>query len=241
MTEILALVGAAGGAGTTRLAVEFGATLARSGRDVAVVDTALATQGLASYLPGTIDPDVTALLTGDAELGAVLRDHPADLPGRLALAPARAPFERLARAQTAGAAKRLESQLAAASLSHDVVLVDVPPVNGNHAIAAVNAADRIAVVTPDTPRGGDGLARMQDRLDDIGADVDAVIANRERGFLSTAPTTVPESETANPADCPACLTDDEFGAAVADGVEELLGVDLGLEFDTDRRIGGILG
>mgnify|MGYP006305158561 CR=1 FL=1 len=43
MTQTCALVGAAGGAGTTRLAVEMGATLTRTGRDVAVVDAAYET------------------------------------------------------------------------------------------------------------------------------------------------------------------------------------------------------
>lgn len=241
MTEIVALVGATGGAGTTRLTVEFGAILARSGRDVAIFDAALATQGLASYLPGAIDQDVTALVTDDAELGAVLYDHPADLPGRLAVAPARAPFERLARAQTAGAAQRFESHLAAASLSHDVVLVDVGPVNGNLAIAAVNGADRVAVVTPDTPRGGDGLARTRDRLDDIGVDVDSIIANWDQQFLSKAPVAIPESDLTDPTECPACLDDPEFGAEIAEGVETLLTVDLEIEFDPGGRIGGILG
>ncbi|SEO55941.1 hypothetical protein SAMN04487948_103228 [Halogranum amylolyticum] len=45
-----ALVGATGGAGVTRTAVELAATLARDGRDVAVLDAAYATEGLSSTL-----------------------------------------------------------------------------------------------------------------------------------------------------------------------------------------------
>jgi MinD-like ATPase involved in chromosome partitioning or flagellar assembly len=93
-----ALVGATGGAGTTRLCVEVAALLAHAGRDVAVFDAAFATQGLARHAPGRIDPDATALLTdADVGLADALVDHPADLAGRLALCPASAPFERLAR------------------------------------------------------------------------------------------------------------------------------------------------
>jgi len=44
----LALVGVAGGAGTTRTAVEMAATLARADRSVAVLDAAFGTQGLAT-------------------------------------------------------------------------------------------------------------------------------------------------------------------------------------------------
>ena len=64
MSRTRTLVGAAGGVGTTRLAVECGATLARTGRDVAAVD---------------------------AELGAALYERELNVPGRLALCPARAP------------------------------------------------------------------------------------------------------------------------------------------------------
>ena len=62
-TQTLALVGAAGGIGTTRLALESGATLARTGRDIAVVDAAFDTQGLARYVEGRIEVDATALAT----------------------------------------------------------------------------------------------------------------------------------------------------------------------------------
>jgi cellulose biosynthesis protein BcsQ len=258
MTETVALVGAAGGAGTTRLTVECGGLLARTGRDVAIVDVAFATQGLSSYVEGTIEADVTALLTGEAELGDVLYDHPADLPGRLALAPAKAPFERLARAQTAGAAGRLERQLAAASLSHDVVLVDTPPIDGNQAVAAVNAADSIAVVTPDTLRGGDALSTMLGRLADVGQAADAVLANRATGFLpagtpgdaaqsparpdhgETVP--VPESDVTNPGECPACLSSEgAFAPAVADAVAAVLDVSPDVESPAEGRLGDLLG
>lgn len=194
MTGIAAFVGAAGGVGTTRLTVECGATLARDGRDVAVFDAAFATQGLASYVEGPIEADVTALLTGEAELGDVLYDRPADLPGTLALCPARAPFERLARAQTAGAAQRFESQIAAASLSHDVVLVDTPPIAGNQAIAAVNAADHVVTVTSDTPRGRDALPRTYDRLDDIGVCSRTVLVNRAKDDTQDADTGAASSD-----------------------------------------------
>ncbi|MFC7072668.1 ParA family protein [Halovenus rubra] len=161
MTRIATVVGAAGGVGTTRVTVECGATLARAGHDVAVVDVAFGTQGLRSYIESDITADVTALLTEEASLGDVLYDLPVDTPGRLAVAPVRAPLERLARAQTIGAARHLERQLAASSLSYDVVLVDTPPLNGNHAIAAVNTAEKVGLVTADTSRGRDSLAMMR--------------------------------------------------------------------------------
>jgi len=241
MTRIVAVVGTAGGVGTTRLTVECGATLARAGNDVAVVDAAFGTQGLRSYVEGEVTADVTALLTEEASLGDVLYDLPVDLPGRLALAPARAPFERLARAQTAGAAQRLERQLAALSLSHDVVLVDTPPIEGNHAVATVNAAEQVALVTPDTPRGRESLALMRARLEDIGETADSILRNRATDHLSEG-VPIPESDVTTAGEAPACLTPDErYAPAVAEAVEELLGIDLALEFPSGGRLGDLRG
>jgi septum site-determining protein MinD len=241
MTRIVAVVGTAGGVGTTRLTVECGATLARAGYDVAVVDTAFGTQGLRAYVDGEVTADVTALLTEEASLGDVLYDVPVDVPGRLALAPARSPFERLARAQTAGAAQRLERQLAASSLSHDVVLVDTPPIEGNHAVAAVNAAEQIGLVTPDTPRGRNSLALMRARLDDIGETADVVLRDRATDHLSEG-VPIPESDVTTASEAPVCTTPDEqFAPAVAEAAEELLDVDLDLEFPSGGRLGDLRG
>jgi MinD-like ATPase involved in chromosome partitioning or flagellar assembly len=240
-TQILAYVGAAGGVGTTRLTVECGATLARTGRDVAIFDAAFETQGLAAHVAGEIAPDVTMLVTEEVALDAALYDHPAELPGRLALCPARAPFERLARAKTAGAARQFERQLAAASLSHDVVLVDTPPLGTNQALAAVNAASRIAVVTVDSRRGRDSLARTHERLDDVGTTADVVIANRSDGSLEDADAAVPTSEVKSPDDCPACLPPDEtFAPAVAGAAGAALGQELDLASADEGRVGGLL-
>lgn len=245
MTQTLALVGATGGAGTTRLAVEMGATLARTGRDVALVDAAFATQGLAEYVSGRVDPDLTRLLTDDGtELDEALVSLEMDTPGTVACCPARAPFERLARAKTAGAAEQFERQVAAAALSHDAVVVDTPPVAANQAVAAVNAADSVAVVTPDSAHGGDALARMQARLTDVGSGVDTVIANfaDETPVVTDADARVPTSERRDPGSSPACLDpDDAFAPAVKGAAEAVLDVELGLSFETGGRLDGLLG
>jgi len=245
MTQTFAFVGTTGGAGTTRLAVETATTLARTGRDVAVVDAAFATQGLSDYVEGRLDPDVTALVTDEGtELSEALVTAGIDTPGQLSVLPARAPFERLARAKTAGAAERFEREVAATALSHDVVIVDTPPVAANQAVAAVNAADRVVAVTPDSARGGDGLARLQGRLADIGTAADGVLANFADGdpVVTDADARVPTSAVSDPGACPACLDPDtEFAPAVAAAAETLLGVDVDLEFESGGRLDGLLG
>ncbi|MFC6960705.1 hypothetical protein ACFQJ8_01130 [Halocatena marina] len=46
----IAVLGAVGGAGTTRTCLEFGSILARDGRSVAILDAAYATQGLSDHI-----------------------------------------------------------------------------------------------------------------------------------------------------------------------------------------------
>lgn len=223
MSGTLALVGAVGGAGTTRLAVETGATLAAEGREVAILDAAFATQGLGDHLGGRLDPDLTALVTdrADAPLDAGLTDLDADLPGRVACCPAAAPFERLARAKTADAARRFEERIAEAAAAFDAVLVDTPPVAANQAVAAVNACDRTAVVAPATARGRDGVERMRARIRDVGGSVDAVVATR--GESETADVSVPPAAGDDPTDAPLAPEGGEFGAGVARVAEATLG------------------
>lgn len=243
-----ALVGATGGAGTTRLAVEFGATLARDGREVAVLDVAFATEGLARHVSGRVDPDLTELLVGDEStddrlLAEGLREHPvtADLSGRLELGPARAPFERLARAKTAEAAQRFEALLDEAAREFDHVLVDVPPVAANQAVAAVTAADRVAVVAPASERGVDAVQRTRGRVADVGASVDAVVANRapEDHPVRSADVAVPESEATTVDGAPASVggpdaggnPESEFAPAVARATAAVADAELSLEFE----------
>ncbi|MFB6281932.1 MAG: ParA family protein [Haloferacaceae archaeon] len=233
--ETAALVGAVGGAGTTRLAVEIGALLADGGAAVAVLDAAFATQGLGDYLDGRLDPDLTALVTdrADAPLAEGLTDLDADVGGRVACCPAAAPFERLARAKSAEAARRFEDRVAEAAGAFDAVLVDVPPVAANQAIAAVNACDRTGLVAPATDRGTDGRERMRARLRDLGADADADVATR--GTDRTADASVPPAETGVTA-APTAPDGDEFGDGIARAAAALLDADVDRP-EADGRFG----
>ncbi|WP_254543095.1 ParA family protein [Halomarina pelagica] len=222
------LVGATGGAGTTRLALEFGALLARGGHDVAVIDAAYATQGLADHCPVRPEADVTELtLDPDAPLEAGLVDLAPDAAGRLAACPARAPFERLARAKTPEAARRFEARIEEAGDRFDHVLVDTPPVAANQAVAAVSACESTVLVAPSGQRGRDSLVRARDRLADLAVEADAVVVNRTER-LDAAPdadAVVPESSVVDPAAVPVCDTEDgPFAAGVAAAVSTLFGV-----------------
>jgi MinD-like ATPase involved in chromosome partitioning or flagellar assembly len=238
--ETLALVGAVGGAGTTRLCVEFAALLARDGRDVAVFDAAYATQGLADHVGGRIDPDVTALCTDAAEkpVEAGLYDAHLDAPGRVAYCPAFAPFERVARAKTPEAASRFAERVAEVGEAFDHVLLDVPPVAANQSLGAVDVADRVAVVTPDTARGANALPRMVARLRDVDSPATVEIANRGDGSeIERAMVTVPEGPTGAAA-APAVLRNGAFTVGVGRAVQDVLDVELSVNL-ADMRPPGL--
>lgn len=248
----LALVGATGGAGTTRTAVELAAIGARGGRDVAVVDAAFATQGLSEYVHGRIATDLTTLVTDEAGASLSAATYPiavgepnADggdvaFSGRADAIPARAPFERVARAKTAEAARRLERRIDEAAATYDAVVVDASPVASNEAVATVTAVDRVAAVYPATPHGRDALQRLHGRIADVGASVDATIAVR-RG---TDPAEMPDADVALPSTAPrvaaaptAATGDGAFTRAVADAYARLFDTTLDAGIAADGLIG----
>lgn len=214
--DTVAVVGAVGGAGTTRTCLEFGAMLARDGRSAVILDAAYATQGLSDHVPGTITRDMTELVLDDTPLSSGLTEF--DTPeGRLACCPARAPFCRLARAKTPEAAKRFGELIEQATETFDHVLVDTPPVASNQAIAVVTGVDKILVLTPADRPGTDGRVRIRDRLTDLGcAEPTTIQTNADdhgEGQLPPPDTTDPtRTPTATHATGP-------FAVAVADAVE----------------------
>ena len=259
--QTAAVVGACGGAGTTRLTVEMAATMARAGREICIVDAALSTQGLAGYVSGRIAADVTQVLADGAPVEDVLIDLDLDFwsdtdadpdfeppdPGRVVVCPASAPLERLARAQTAGSARTLETLLDQLA-GFDTVLVDTPPAATNLALSAVTAADRVGVVVPPDERGADALQRLRGRLADAGAPLDAVIANRIGNGAKVsesepvdADVLVPESDVRAPSAAPTSVDPDtKFAPAVARAAESLFDQQFELTFPEESILEGFL-
>jgi len=240
MSTTVAFVGVTGGAGTTRVSVEAGATLARAGHSVAVLDAAFATQGLATHVEGRIDPDLTRVLTDEAAFGDALVDVWPDLDGRAAIAPVHAPFERVARAKAPDAARQFETCVDHAARQFDHVVVDVPPVADNQSVAAVTGVDRRVLVAPDARRGADLLPRMRGRLVDLGSESDALVANR---VADGTPTHLPEADHVVPTGedgvvTPTCVApDSEFAATMADVTSALFDRDV----EVDRSSDGFFG
>lgn len=236
-TDVVALVGATGGAGTTRLTLETGALLAREGRRVAAFDAAFGTQGMVDHVEGRVDADVVDLVTDDDVSPAeAMVELTTAGKGSVHLAPARAPFADLARAKTEAAARSLASTLREAADRFDYVLVDTPPVATNQAVAAVTAADRVGAVAPATERGLDAVQRVRARTDDVGTGVDVTVGNQAPPGAAIADdfdAVVPESDRSGPRAVPtADVGDGAFTEGVASIAELLVGVDIGVTFET---------
>lgn len=230
----VALVGAVGGAGTTRTCLEFGSMLARTGQSVSILDAAYATQGLSDHVSGHISPDITALSTlDDTSFAAGLID--VDLSpesGRLACCPAHAPFERLARAKTTDAAQRFGELIREAMGSFDHVLIDTPPVASNQAIAAVTGVEAVAVVAPMSQRGTDGLARTRDRLADIGVS-ETLTIRTDTDDAPDADAVLPAPDVTDPEQIPTTIRgNDPYTVAVAKAVRTVFDHEIDFEFDS---------
>lgn len=225
MSETIAFVGAAGGAGTTRLTLECAKLLAREGRDTIVLDAAYGTQGLSDRTPGRIDPDMTRLCLNEKPLESGVIDRTIDGAGRLAVCPAHAPFERLARAKTPDAAERFEDRVDEAARHFEFVLIDTPPIAANQAIAAANAARTVAVVC-DGPRAEAAVPRTVDRLTDLGVDPSVTIVTRTTDHPD-ADVAVPTFEASDPATDPDATAHD----ALLETIELTAGVSIGREDD----------
>ncbi|WP_266079497.1 AAA family ATPase [Haladaptatus caseinilyticus] len=236
MKRTAALVGVTGGAGTTRLCVELGAILTHTGRDVVILDAAFATQGLAHHAPGRIDTDLTTLLTDENDLANgltdALIDHPVETPGRLALCPTYAPFERLARAKGVDAVQRFETLIEILSNQFDHVLVDTPPVAANQSVAAVNAVDSIALVAPASRSGSDAAQGMRGRLVDLGTNADSVIVNRVDGEHPLGDALAIPTDATAAEDVPSSVPDldTSFSPAIATAAETVFDTTLAIDF-----------
>lgn len=262
----LALVGATGGAGTTRTAVELAALGARDGRDVAVIDAAFTTQGLSEHVAGRIGTDLTTLITDETGASLSAAAYPIDLvtddgddagadsdidaatdrPGRADVIPARAPFERVARAKTAEAAQKLERRVDEAATVYDAVIVDAAPVGSNEAVAAVTTADRVEAVYPATTHGRDALQRLRGRIADVGGSVDGSIAvgltvgaeSRASDSAWTSTDSDDRGDVVLPSTDPAienvptaATGNGEYTRAIADAYASAFDTSIGIEFE----------
>lgn len=234
----VALVGTVGAVGTTRLALELGAAFARAGDHALALDLDFDTQGLASHVAGRCSPDSTRLLSDpELDLADAVHDAAVDAPGALDCCPAHAPFSRVAEAKSPTAAERLPDRVADAVDAYDAVLLDVPPVASNPAVAAVTTADRTVLVTTPDERGVDAVQRARGRLADVGASADLVVATQTTpaDAPADADLALPAAPHGGLAADPAVLGDSTFARAVLETAETAFETTLGVDVEEKGR------
>lgn len=202
---ILALVGAAGGAGTTRLAVETAGRITARGETAVLVDTDFATQGLAEYVPGQFPTDIVGALCDQRPIETVTSPLSVDHTPPPQAAPSFAGLSRVATALETDAAAHLSEELSALTDTYEHVLVDTPMPVTNPAIAAVAAADTVGVVFPRSVRGIESLHRTAGFLNDIDVAAGVQLSNACRQPSppeDPADIAVPELDRVPPRDAP---------------------------------------
>ena len=161
---VVACVGATGGVGTTRTAVELARLAQTHDRNPLLVDTAVATQGLARLLVETPRVDLCGALA--APEGLELDAIAVELPSGLTVVPIDAPLCAVVPALRAEAATALDGAIAQAATVHPLVIIDVPPVATNLAVAGITRADVILLLH----RAGDheAVRRGRELIADLG-------------------------------------------------------------------------
>jgi chromosome partitioning protein len=142
-----------GGSGKTTSAVSIAEALARSGRDVLVVD--LDPQGTLSRWIASRSGSATALLQGETE-SVSIESVDLDTAGRVDVVPANRSLAQLDDMRAAKLSKRLEA-LWDASQGYEYGLIDPPPSVGALVLGALMASDGTLSPVEAGPGAMDGL------------------------------------------------------------------------------------
>nr|WP_296063824.1 polysaccharide biosynthesis tyrosine autokinase [uncultured Actinoplanes sp.] len=168
----LMLTGSGPKEGTTAIACGLAVAVAETGARVVLVDANLRSPGVGRYLSLDTGPGLADVLTGEAELPAVLRDA---LDGRLTVLPpghARPdPGELLASPDLTAAMRYLTER-------YDAVIVDAPALDGvADAVVLSKATDAaLLVVRANRTRTAD-VERSKDLLERVGARLVGAVLN----------------------------------------------------------------
>jgi len=145
------------------------------------------------------------------------------------------PFERVARAKTAEAARKLERRIDEAATSYDAVIVDAAPVGSNEAVAGVTTADRTAAVFPATTHGRDALQRLRGRIADVGGGLDRSIAVARNAdgdeTENDANVRLPPTDPAVASAPTAATGSGAYARAVTAAFEDAFDATVGIEFE----------
>tara|TARA_Y100000034_G_scaffold136314_1_gene212139 strand:+ start:3004 stop:3756 length:753 start_codon:yes stop_codon:yes gene_type:complete len=174
MTKVITVTSGKGGVGKTTTAINIGAALNSFGKDVIVVDANLTTPNVGLHLGAPIVPvNLNHVLNGKAEIDDAIYEHESGtkiLPSSLSVKE----LKKLNHGKLKDVGKKLKKMA-------DYVVLDSAAGLGDEAVAAIEAADEIVIVTnPEIPAVTDALKTAK-LAEDMKKDVKGVIVTRAQG------------------------------------------------------------
>jgi septum site-determining protein MinD len=175
MTRIISVVSGKGGVGKTTLVSNLGASLVKRGKNVIILDGNVTTPNLSLHLGIPFYPiTLHDVLNKKAPIESAIYHHESGLK----IIPASLSFD---------AVKDINMERFQAILLHllgkaDIVIVDAAAGLGREALAAINVADDLIVVTnPELPAVTDALKTIK-IAEEKGTRILGVVVNRIRGL-----------------------------------------------------------
>lgn len=174
MTKIITITSGKGGVGKTTTAINLAAALNSFGKDVIIVDANLTTPNVGLHLGAPIVPiSLNHVLLGKAKVGDAIYEHKSGtkiIPSSLSVKE----LKRLNHQKLKDIGKKLRKMA-------DIIIYDSAAGLGEEAIAALDAADELIIVTnPEIPAVTDAL-KTSKVIEDMGKTVKGVIVTRVRG------------------------------------------------------------
>ncbi|RLI96730.1 MAG: septum site-determining protein MinD [Candidatus Aenigmatarchaeota archaeon] len=171
MTRIISIVSGKGGAGKTTLTANLGASLAKMGYDVVVIDANLTTPNLGMHLGIPLSPATFHdVLKGKVTIEDATYQHESGLR----IIPAGIGINDLKGVD----ARDIPAALLDLIGKADIILIDAAAGLGREALAAIEASDEVIIVTnPDLPSVTDALKAVK-LAEELGVKVTGVVLNR---------------------------------------------------------------
>ncbi len=180
MAKLITITSGKGGVGKTTTAINLGAALNSFGKDVIILDANLTTPNVGLHLGAPIVPiSLNHVLAGKAKIGDAIYEHESGtkiVPSSLSVRELR----RLNHGKLKEVGKKLRKMA-------DYIIYDSAAGLGEEAIAAMEAADELIIVTnPEIPAVTDAL-KASKVIEQLGKQVKGVIVTRVRGTKSEMP------------------------------------------------------
>jgi len=180
MTKIITITSGKGGVGKTTTAINLGAALNSFGKDVIIVDANLTTPNIGLHLGAPIVPiNLNHVLIGKAKISDAIYEHESGtkiIPSSLSVNE----LKRLDHSKLKDISKKLKKMA-------DYIIYDSAAGLGDEAIAAMESADEIILVTnPEIPAVTDAL-KANKLIEQLGKSVRGVIITRIRSNKTEMP------------------------------------------------------